>query len=943
MPDAYCRRTLLRVLLLAIVVACIASAPAVRAAAEPKLPAPIEPLSPAESAAQIEVPAGYRVELVASEPDIEEPTLCVFDANGRMYVAEMLSYMQDTEGTATKEFRGSRVKRLEDTDGDGRMDKVTVFAEGLVLPRMVLPLDDRVIIQETDNQDLVMYRDTDGDGRSDEKQTVWKAPNLVHDSVEHQDSGLLWNIDNWMYTAEGGRRHRFTNGTWVTERCQAQGDNQWGLGMDDEGTLFFSHNSFPGRGFQQPWYAWSLWQRKSEGKVSERPSLVTGYGETDAAFQQLYPIHAVADRHDNGIDRKWTSACGISIYRGDAMPDLYGDMFLCEPCGHLVRRATIVVTDGKKQLRNAHEDEQREFFASKDFYSRPVWTATGPDGCLYVVDMYRGIIQDKPWVDAKYAERLKALGADRVIRKGRIWRIVPEGFTHAKPESLLEMTSEQLMTKLADPNGWKRDQAQKLLVLRSDKGVVPALETIAASHAAPIARLHALWTLEGLGSLTKPVVFTALGDADPRVRCAAIRFTEAWLKEGDAESLAKVMPLADDAEITVRRQLILSLGWSTRPEALTTIEKVIGENLDNEIIYLAAMTAIWNQPTPFTDRLLAGTEFNAIKDPGLRNAARQRWKRGILSWRGMKSTTRQLDAEAAKLVDIGAGIYTGLCAQCHAPNGQGMQPPDSPKMAPPLDGSPRVVGQKERLVRLVLHGMVGDVDGKQYKGGIMAPIGSQLTDRMLAAVLTYTRLAWSNDAAPITPGDVAKIRAASADRKTPWTLEELDRYAAPLLGGTGLAGKENDSVPWKGYVGDNRVTGLTAERPPDRRIRGPWLERRREPGLWFALDLLKPTEVTAINLLSTRAEWSPVAWEVRTSSDGVTWSEPIAQGTGGHQTTSVSFDPVVSRFFKITETGTSSQQDRSRWQVMDYRLYGRAADGVAETPSVPTADAVSRK
>ena len=160
-------------------------------------------LSPEEEATTFEVQPGYLAEVVAAEPEVEEPVLTVFDGNGAMYVAEMRSYMQDVEGTGTKTLRNGRIKRMEDTNGDGRMDKVTIFVDNLNLPRMILPLDDRIAVRETDTMDIVAWRDTDGDGVADESTTLYKrgaySRNGPKTSVEHQDSGLVWNLDNHIY------------------------------------------------------------------------------------------------------------------------------------------------------------------------------------------------------------------------------------------------------------------------------------------------------------------------------------------------------------------------------------------------------------------------------------------------------------------------------------------------------------------------------------------------------------------------------------------------------------------------------------------------------------------------------------------------------------------------------------------------------------------------
>jgi putative heme-binding domain-containing protein len=907
-----------------------------RAYAQQSPPPSIEPLTAMESLQRIRVPEGYRVELVAAEPMIEEPVMCTWDANGRMYVAEMRSFMQDTQGTGAKERTG-RIKRLEDTDHDGVMDRVTIFAEQLLAPRMILPLDDRVIIQESGDSTLYLLRDTNGDGVADERQEIWKG-GPAHDSIEHQDSGLLWNLDNWLYTAEGGWRHRFTRGKWETEKCESQSDNQWGLGMDDVGNLFFSHNSFPGRWFQQPWYAWSLLPFKT-GPKHPRPRL--GQSDTDEAFHRTYPIHTIGDRV-NQPDRSFTSACGISIYRGNSIPKLAGHMLICEPCSHLVRCAQVEVLEGKRTLQNAFVEQ--ELFASADFYSRPVWTVTGPDGCIYVVDMYRGIIQDKPWVDEAFAKRIVAMGADQVKQRGRIWRIVPaDAPIQRQSPQLLAQSPPDWLRYLEHANGFWRDAAQRLLVLSQDRSVVEPLIKISREHSSPLARLHALWTLEGLDSLTKPVVYSALRDQDARVRAAAVRLCEPWLKANDTETHEKLRDLVRDHEIEVLRQLILSLGFSSRPEAIKIIESIVAEHLQNEVIYLATMTAMWGKQTPFMTRLLAGNGFQRIENLEQRETTRQRWKNGISSWKGKSGSSRLLDEEGIELVHQGGNLYLALCATCHGIDGQGVQPPGGEMLAPPLDGSIRVQGQKERLIRILLHGLEGDLDGKRYRGGVMAPMG-HLEDAQLAALSTYIRQSWTNDADPIRISEVAAVRRVAGHRATRWTQQEFDRYAAPVLADSELAVQKNETFPftcYRGYAND-RPLGKALNANPKQR--GPWIHGQMVPGHWFAVDMLQPYEVTAIELDASFEPWFPRSWELRISPDGQTWSDPIATGQGSTRTTTISVEPTITRYFKITQTAESAPVDKhgrraDLWDVRHFRVMGRDPNEILNPTSVPTDNA----
>jgi mono/diheme cytochrome c family protein len=393
---------------------------------------------------------------------------------------------------------------------------------------------------------------------------------------------------------------------------------------------------------------------------------------------------------------------------------------------------------------------------------------------LYVVDMYRGMIQDAPWVGPEFADRIRRLGADQVTCHGRIWRIAPDGFRRPKPPRSLDASPAELVASLASENGWVRDTAQRLIILRGDRSVVAALSAMARSHGAPLARLHALWTLEGLDSLDKALVFTAQRDADPRVRAAAVRLTEPWLKAGDAAALAHAAAMANDPDVTVCRQLILSLGFSTAPATIDTIDAVIRRHLDNEKICLAAMTALWNRETPLVRRMRDGSAFAAIADATVRAAATQLWQGGIAAWAAADlRKPRATDAATAKLVEQGAAIYHGLCASCHAPDGRGVLLDGYPRLAPPLDGSPRVTGAKGRLIRIALHGLQGPVDGQTYEAGQMMPLGAN-DDAYIAAVLSYVRQGWANEADAVRPADVAAVRKEAGGRTTPWTVKDLE-------------------------------------------------------------------------------------------------------------------------------------------------------------------------
>ena len=859
--------------------------------------------TPEESTALIELPPGYRADAIASEPDIEEPVWIAWDANGALYVAEMNSYMQDAHGTGTKETKNGRIKRLEDTDGDGIMDRVTVFADNLLLPRMILPLDERILIQETDDASWWSLRDTTGDGVADERLLV-KEGRKPQNSVEHQDSALTWGLDNWIYTAQGGERVRYApGGEWKTEKILNE-FNQWGMGMDDLGTTYYSQNSIPGRGFQQPWIYWNLIGEKNQWKRFERPNLGP---DTDAAFQLIYPIFPVGDRQEN-MGRSWTSACGLSIYRGDALPgdEMGGAMMLCEPCSHTVRRARVENGPGGVSLKNI--DGEAEFFASRDFYTRPVATATGPDGCLYVVDMYRGIIQDSPWVGPEFVERIESMGMDKVIRHGRLYRISHEKQAPGERPRMLDQTPAELVPHLAHANGWWRDTAQRLLILRGDRSVVPALETFAKESPEALGRVHALWTLEGLEAMTAEIAGNALSDPDARVRQTALRLHEPWLKSGDAAALAKVRALADDEDLMVRRQVVLSLGWSADSAASETIQKIAESNVTDGSIFLATLTALYGQTElPLVAKVRDGSLFRDIPDTKIRTETQARWKAGLKSWEGKPARPRTLDPEALSLVEKGTEIYAAVCTVCHGPDGQGVVPPGLTALAPPLVDSPRVNGPKEALVRILMHGLMGPLDGKTYQAGLMAPLGHEQNDDWCAAVLTYIRQEWTNDASVIRPAEVAAIRESSQDRKAPWTEAEIAEFSAPLIEDrTGWIATGNGHTPANAIDGNGGGGHDHA-----------W-HSQNSPGAWLAVDFGKPLRLTHLVMECTDPDFYPRSYEIRVSGDGKEWSEPIATGQGHGIRTQASFEPVITRHLKIIQTGNAVP----RWMVAELRVHG---------------------
>ena len=330
------------------------------------------------------------MELVLSEPEIKEPVVTVFDGNGRMYVAEMRTYMQDIDGTGEMN-PVNRVSRHESTKGDGVYDKHTVFADGLLPPREVLPLADRVLINETNTSDIYAYFDTKGDGVSDKKELFYKG-GPRGGNLEHQPSGLVWGLDNWIYQAVSDLRLRYTGGV-VQEGHTPSNGGQWGLAQDDYGKTVGHQRR------RRTWAAASI-RRRSSTADSICPTTARRTFRKSGRWSDWPTCRAASAGSGPRTKRSITPPPppGITVFRGDRLPaDLEGDVFFDEPVGRLIRRAKVENKDGLTYLRNAYD--KSEFLRSTDPYFRPVNITTGPDGCLYITDMYRGIIQEAAWVN----------------------------------------------------------------------------------------------------------------------------------------------------------------------------------------------------------------------------------------------------------------------------------------------------------------------------------------------------------------------------------------------------------------------------------------------------------------------------------------------------------------------------------------------------------------
>ncbi len=539
-----------------------------------KVPAVSPALSPADALKSFYVAPGYHVELVASEPMIQAPVAIDWDPQGRLWVVEMPGYMSDVSGQHEHDPIG-RVVVLEDTNHDGRMDTRTVFADGLILARAIKVLDRGVLVGEPPN--VWFMRDTNGDLRADTKELVTKEYGRLDGDPQNNANGFYWALDNRMYTAGQVEVHlRLKHGTFEVHKTLLRGE--WGVAQDDAGRIYRNTNDSAVHVDLIPtaYFARNPNLLRTRGSY-ERPD--TDPGELNTVWP-VRPNPGTNRAYQTGIDRAdgslamFTAVCSPLVYRGDRLPAaLHGNLFVAEPAANLVSR--IILSDDGGVLRARKAYDKAEFLASTDERFRPVYLSDAPDGTLYIVDLYRGILEHRNSLTLYLRDHILARQLEQPTGFGRIYRVVHDTTRRDTSPALSAASPAQLVAALSHPNGWWRDTAQRLLVERGDpprerdggqppanavRSVIPALVQLAQRAKDWRTRLHALWTLDGIDAIEPAIVMKALEDSSRDVRVSAIRIAERWLGEATHPIQAAVLKRMDDTDWAVRRQLAASLG-----------------------------------------------------------------------------------------------------------------------------------------------------------------------------------------------------------------------------------------------------------------------------------------------------------------------------------------------------------------------------------------------
>ena len=747
-----------------------------------KIPA-APPLDAQKSLQTIKTQEGFSMEIVAHEPHVFNPVMLTFDGNGRMWVCEMTSYMPNVDGK-NEEVPTGKISILEDTNGDGAVDKRIEFLSDVMLPRAINFVNGGILY--ADHNSLYFAEVLPGD-KVGIREVVDKDY-AKGGTLEHKPNTMLYGMDGWFYNAKSSSRYKaiplnmeapigskevYKNKYFKLVKGDTESRGQWGLSMDDYGRLYHNGNSSPAQGeYLRP------------TSLQRNPGFKTKIKSHGIGGGTVYPI-----RMNPGVNRgymkgtlkdvsnpaspsyghlsKFTAASGNTVYRGTNFPaEFYGTSFTPEPSANLISVRRISEKEGS--LSGKEVFNNAEIVASTDERFRPVNLYTAPDGSLYIVDLYHGILQHRVFVTTYLRNQILSRGLDKDNNdKGRIFRLKHNSGQLTKAPKMEGQPAAKLVEYLAHPNGWWRDTARRLIVQQNDKSVAPAIEKLIASSSDYKAQINALWTLEGLNAVSLAAVQTGLKSSNVKVKVNAISVSEK-LPVKDHEAMADVLSeLQKSADYELTLQIALTSGVIKAQKSFETLKTVLSSSHSGKpYIKEAVISGLYSREKAFEEFL--GSGFKDKKFLGMLKKVGKEVK--------VATNFAKLDKEGQALFKKGEELFFGgmNCFACHGPDAEGM-----PNIGPPLVKSEWVNGSKEKLVSVLLHGLMGPikVNGKTYSPPLPMPgLGANPTfkDEDLAAISTFIRNHFGNKASVIKAADVTEIRKKTSAQQGPFTAKDLE-------------------------------------------------------------------------------------------------------------------------------------------------------------------------
>lgn len=737
-----------------------------------KLP---EPLSPSESMKLAQVPTGFELSLFAADPDIVNPIFITWDEKGRAWVIETIDYPNNLQA---HNLGHDRITICEDTDGDGKADKFTRFAEKLSIPSTLAFINGGVVC--TNGSEVLFLKDTDGDDKADIRVPLFNG--LRTGDTHAGVSNFRRGSDNWIYATTGysgiggtigNKPYDFSqalfrfkidfpekiaagaDGTMqehvTLEVLQITTNNTWGLGFTNEFDIMGSTaNANPS------WY-YTFAKNIYESAGLTQP--LTPRADNNPFFNPSTMDIRQVDQFD-----RFTAAAGHAFYTGSRFPEGYRDKvaFICGPTGKLVANFNI----DKKDSGFIATQSPNNLYNSADAWSAPVCAEVGPDGAVWICDWYNLIVQHNPTptkadsgLDAKSGPGNAYMTPLRDKEHGRIYRVFPKGSKNQpKPASLT--------AAISSPDFFWRITAQRLIVDSSDQSQAPALKNLVTQADAPVA-ISAFGTLQGLGLLDPETIRSALKSASPALRRMALSFApmdntmlDIFIKDG------KII----ETDPRTLMELYLALARHAPSDAIATaLIANLGKDADKAILDAWQVAARKNSAA-----ILA--KVSPEKDDKLADAPNLPPNPNNAAIASLKSYTPNASAvEAARKFPIdpvtharGKTVFGLTCIACHGPDGNGVE-----GAFPPINGSDWLTGDPAIPAKIIMHGLQGSVEINGKKINSVMPPLVDLNDQQIADVLTYVRQSWKNDAQSVTLDQVKEARAASASQPGMFKPEDL--------------------------------------------------------------------------------------------------------------------------------------------------------------------------
>ncbi|MDT0605429.1 DUF7133 domain-containing protein [Croceitalea rosinachiae] len=689
---------------------------------------------------------GFYLDPIASEPLIEAPIALSFDNEGRIWVLEMIGYMQSLEGI-NEEAPIGRIVILADKDNDGIMDHTKVFLDNLKLARALAHVNGGLLYAEPP---FLYFTEIKAD-LTPGKTIVVDSEYAIGGNVEHQPNGLFVNIDNWIYSAKASKRYRLKNGEWLIEETSFRG--QWGISSDNMGRLLYNDNSNQIRG---DWVVPNILNKNSafQPKYAIGNNLVTDqkvYPQTATAVNRGYLPNML---HDDGKLKRFTSACGPVYIEGLLFPNDYqGNVFVCAPEANLIKRNILDFENLKISGKQAWEN--KEFISSSDEAFRPVNLFNGPDGALYIVDMHRGIIQHKTYMTSYLRDKYIKKGMDTIVGMGRILKVSNKNHLH-KAINISDLSTSQLVDSLSSKNIWIRNHAQQLLISGKHISVAKNLKNLIEKNLTQVSKLHALYVLEGLQQLSLSDIKLSQMLDQPKFLAHLIKlYVEMGvkLKSEDVEAL-----ISKNDEMI---DYYLAYYLSSKLDGAT--ETYLGKLIDR-----------YQHKDWFLEPVLSGIYFS---EDALNNSS----SKALSSIRIKNDSLKQLAEVQKPAINESDGLtkgrvlYIKQCATCHGPDGKGNK-----GLAPPLLSSEYVSEEPSKLAAILLYGLQGpiSVNGEKFNmSNAMPGIGldKKISNEDIKDIGNYIRNAFTTSPQSLKTQLVDSLRNLPRPLDKMYTENELKK------------------------------------------------------------------------------------------------------------------------------------------------------------------------